>query len=41
LNGPFWRDGDPDLRRKVDDEGMEELIHTMRGVGYRLGKEAQ
>jgi two-component system copper resistance phosphate regulon response regulator CusR len=27
------------LRRKVDGEGMEKLIHTLRGVGYRLGKE--
>jgi two-component system copper resistance phosphate regulon response regulator CusR len=29
------------LRRKVDGEGMEKLIHTIRGVGYRLGKEAE
>jgi two-component system copper resistance phosphate regulon response regulator CusR len=28
------------LRRKVDGEGGERLIHTVRGVGYRLGKEA-
>ena len=27
------------LRRKVDGEGNERLIHTLRGVGYRLGKE--
>lgn len=27
------------LRRKVDGEGSEQLIHTLRGVGYRLGKE--
>lgn len=27
------------LRRKVDPEGAERLIHTMRGVGYRFGKE--
>ena len=27
------------LRRKVDGEGQERLIHTVRGVGYRLGKE--
>jgi DNA-binding response OmpR family regulator len=26
------------LRRKVDGEGAERLIHTLRGVGYRLGK---
>ncbi|WP_414661055.1 response regulator transcription factor [Horticoccus sp. 23ND18S-11] len=25
------------LRRKVDVEGAERLIHTLRGVGYRLG----
>jgi two-component system copper resistance phosphate regulon response regulator CusR len=25
------------LRRKVDTEGAERLIHTVRGVGYRLG----
>jgi two-component system copper resistance phosphate regulon response regulator CusR len=29
------------LRRKVDVEGAERLIHTLRGVGYRLGKEAE
>jgi DNA-binding response OmpR family regulator len=27
------------LRRKVDVEGAERLIHTLRGVGYRMGKE--
>lgn len=27
------------LRRKVDREGAERLIHTLRGLGYRLGKE--
>lgn len=25
------------LRRKVDVEGVERLIHTLRGVGYQLG----
>lgn len=25
------------LRRKVDGEGAERLIHTLRGVGYQLG----
>lgn len=25
------------LRRKVDVEGSERLIHTLRGVGYQLG----
>jgi two-component system, OmpR family, copper resistance phosphate regulon response regulator CusR len=29
------------LRRKVDQEGAERLIHTLRGVGYRLGTEAE
>lgn len=29
------------LRRKVDMDGVERLIHTLRGVGYRLGKEAE
>ena len=24
------------LRRKVDQAGEERLIHTVRGVGYRL-----
>jgi two-component system copper resistance phosphate regulon response regulator CusR len=28
------------LRRKVDGEGAERLIHTLRGVGYRLGRDA-
>lgn len=27
------------LRRKVDADGADRLIHTLRGVGYRLGKE--
>src|ERR1044071_9142999 len=27
------------LRRKVDGDGPERLIHTLRGLGYRLGKE--
>lgn len=27
------------LRRKIDGEAGEKLIHTLRGVGYRLGKE--
>lgn len=25
------------LRRKIDTEGMQPLIHTVRGIGYRLG----
>ncbi len=25
------------LRRKIDVEGAEPLIHTVRGIGYRLG----
>ncbi|MEO6569513.1 MAG: response regulator transcription factor [Opitutaceae bacterium] len=29
------------LRRKVDGEAAERLIQTVRGVGYRLGKEAK
>ncbi|MBL9208974.1 MAG: response regulator transcription factor [Opitutaceae bacterium] len=29
------------LRRKVDTDGTERLIHTLRGVGYRLGKEVE
>jgi DNA-binding response OmpR family regulator len=29
------------LRRKVDTDGSERLIHTLRGVGYRLGKDAE
>lgn len=28
------------LRRKIDGDGGERLIHTVRGVGYRLGTEA-
>lgn len=27
------------LRKKVDSDGTEKLIHTLRGLGYRLGKE--
>ena len=27
------------LRRKVDPEGAERLLHTIRGIGYRFGKE--
>ena len=26
------------LRRKVDEEGKQRLLHTLRGVGYRLGR---
>lgn len=29
------------LRRKVDHDGAERLIHTLRGVGYRLGRDAE
>lgn len=29
------------LRRKVDVEGAERLIHTLRGVGYKLGGEPE
>ena len=29
------------LRRKVDGEGAEKLLHTLRGLGYRLGKEEE
>src|SRR4051812_26367320 len=29
------------LRRKVDLEGSERLIHTLRGVGYRLGRDGE
>jgi DNA-binding response OmpR family regulator len=29
------------LRRKVDGDSDERLIHTLRGVGYRLGKDAE
>ena len=28
------------LRRKVDRDGAEKLIHTVRGVGYRLARES-
>ncbi|HWA29432.1 MAG TPA: response regulator transcription factor [Lacunisphaera sp.] len=28
------------LRRKLDAPGRATLLHTLRGVGYRLGKEA-
>jgi two-component system OmpR family response regulator len=27
------------LRRKIDAEGLAPLIHTVRGIGYRLGPE--
>lgn len=27
------------LRKKVDAAGAEKLIHTLRGLGYRMGKE--
>jgi two-component system, OmpR family, copper resistance phosphate regulon response regulator CusR len=27
------------LRRKVDENASDKLIHTLRGLGYRLGKE--
>lgn len=29
------------LRRKVDGDKAEKLIHTLRGLGYRLGKEPE
>lgn len=29
------------LRRKVDGDKAEKLIHTLRGLGYRLGKAAE
>jgi two-component system copper resistance phosphate regulon response regulator CusR len=29
------------LRRKVDVEGAERLIHTLRGIGYQLGGEPE
>ncbi|HVU25277.1 MAG TPA: response regulator transcription factor [Opitutus sp.] len=29
------------LRRKVDGEGAEKLLHTLRGLGYRLGREEE
>ena len=28
------------LRRKIDDAASDRLIHTLRGLGYRLGKES-
>lgn len=28
------------LRRKIDGEQAERLIHTVRGIGYRMGQEA-
>ena len=28
------------LRRKIDPEGKGKLLHTLRGLGYRLGKDA-
>ena len=28
------------LRKKVDVEGQERLIHTVRGIGFRLGNES-
>jgi two-component system copper resistance phosphate regulon response regulator CusR len=27
------------LRRKLDGQGRASLLHTLRGIGYRLGKE--
>lgn len=27
------------LRRKLDEDGKRRLLHTLRGVGYRLGRE--
>jgi two-component system, OmpR family, copper resistance phosphate regulon response regulator CusR len=27
------------LRRKIDSDGAEKLLHTLRGVGYCLGKD--
>ena len=29
------------LRRKVDENAADKLIHTLRGLGYRLGKERE
>lgn len=29
------------LRRKVDGDTAERLIHTLRGVGYRMGRETE
>lgn len=26
------------LRRKIDGEGATKLIHTLRGIGYRLSE---
>lgn len=28
------------LRRKIDGPGLQELLHTVRGIGYRLGDQA-
>lgn len=28
------------LRRKIDGDGAQPLIHTVRGIGYRLGPDA-
>ena len=28
------------LRRKIDDEHPKKIVQTLRGVGYRIGKEA-
>jgi len=28
------------LRRKVDGDRSDKLIHTLRGIGYRLGLES-
>ncbi len=28
------------LRKKIDGEGANRLLHTLRGLGYRLGKES-
>jgi two-component system, OmpR family, copper resistance phosphate regulon response regulator CusR len=29
------------LRRKVDVDGAERLIHTLRGIGYQLGEKIE
>lgn len=29
------------LRRKVDGDGKHRLLHTLRGVGYRFGREGE
>lgn len=29
------------LRKKVDPEGSERLLHTLRGIGYQLGGKAE